>query len=85
MCLGVKLKGGCEGRWASRRDRGVREVEAGPAGLALGPPADHKPWVLCGCVTVSVCVTVCVRVRWDWFCSHSFLRMSRKDPVLSSV
>lgn len=79
MCLGVKLKGGCEGRRARRRDGGVREMEAGPAGLALGPPADHKPWVLCGCVTV------CVWVRWDWFCSHSFLRMSRKDPVLSSV
>lgn len=56
----MKLKGGCEGSWARRRDGGVREMEAGPAGLALGPPADHTPWVLCGCVTLYVGDSVCV-------------------------
>lgn len=35
-------------------------MEAGPAGLALGPPADHNPWVLCGCVTLYVGDSVCV-------------------------
>lgn len=34
----------------------MREMEAGRAGLALSPPADHKPWVLGGGVTVSVWV-----------------------------
>lgn len=50
---------------------GARVVEAGPTGLVLSPYAGPQTLGLCA--------------KRGWFCSHSFFRISRKDPVLGSV
>lgn len=56
----------------------MKGMEAGPA--ALSPPG--SPQRVCVCACVRACM--CVRER-DWLCSHSCLRMSRKDPLRRSV
>lgn len=65
--MGAKVKGGCEGRWARRRDRDVRVrgVEAEPAVLALYPPGGPQT------LGSGVRVCMCVCMKWGQLCSHS--------------